>query len=343
MQGSDSATAPPSSRRPGREARAPRRTRSRAQVPPERVTTFHLDPPTRQKVVDWFSSDGIEATCDGERAVILGDPDRTGRLLKIKGAGLNGGAIRFGTPHASRLKAPAFDFDGRMMEDVASGHDNAWLGGASFQQAVTEHRITATLAGLGIPVVPCLGYGHVDSDTHRSWFSVFEWGEGWRTVLPPAVSLEEMAEASERRGRMLVDLACHHDLIGYSAYMSTPDQGYLVKDLHPFRQADPVNMSQLSWAMQLLFCLHIPVLAAMFFARRAGVESLPDGYQASGFRGVLADATSAEHEALRWTIIAPYMLNPAAAFDPLALHAALRRNRIGNALLELCPAKYARF
>jgi hypothetical protein len=275
--------------------------------------------------------------------VVFADADRSGRLLKIKGAGLNGGPVRFGTAHASRLRAPAFDFDGRMMEDVASGHDNAWLGGASFQQAVTEYRITATLAALGIPVVPCLGYGHVGTDTHRSWFSVFEWGEGWVSVRPPEVSVEEMAEASERRGRMLVDLACRHDLIGYCWYLAAPGRGYLVKDLHPFRQSDPVNMSQLSWAMQLLFSLHIPSLSAMVFARRLGIETLPENYQARGFRGALADATTAEHEDLRWTVVAPYMLNPPADFDPVALHAALRRNRIGAAVLDLCPAKYARF
>ena len=49
-----------------------------------------------------------------------------------------------------------------MMEDVASGHDNAYVGGASFQQAATEYRMTQRLASLGYRVVPCLGFGKVE-------------------------------------------------------------------------------------------------------------------------------------------------------------------------------------
>lgn len=321
----------------------PRKVRSRSQLPPDRVETFHLTPAVAQRVRDWFGTAGIEAVPDGERSVRIAHPERPDRLLKIKGAGLNGGPIRFGTTHNSRLKAPVFDFDGRMMEDVASGHDNAWLGGATFQQAVIEHRVTASLAALGIPVVACLGYGHVGTDTHRSWFSVFEWGPDWSPVRPPAISAEQMAEAGERMGRLLVELACRHDLIGYCWYVRAPDRGYLVKDVHPFRQADPVNMSQLSWVMQLIFALHLPCLSAMHFARQAGISDLPENYQARGFRGALADATTAEHDDLRWTVVAPYMLNPPAGFDPGALDAALRRNRIGSALLDLCPPQYARY
>jgi hypothetical protein len=192
--------------------------------------------------------------------------------------------------------------------------------------------------------VPCLGYGHVRNAAQRSWFSVFDWNPEWIAVRPPAVSLEEMAEASERRSRLIVELACRHDLIGYCWYMADREGNYLVKDLHPFRQADPVNMSQLSWVMQVLFALHIPTLSAMAFARRYGDGSArPDNYQARGFRGALADATDAEHEELRWTVVAPYMLKPPAEFDPGALHAALARNRIASALLELCPPQYVRY
>lgn len=319
--------------------------RSKAQVRREQVTTFHLDAATAELVRDWFCTDGVRAVLDGERSVQISHPDWPDRLLKIKGSGFNGGAIRFGTTHASQLKAPVFDFDGRMMEDVASGHDSAWLGGATFQQAVTEYRITGRFADLGIPVVRCLGYGHVESEGRRSWFSVFEWGaEGWISVRPPAVSLEEMASSSERRGRLTVDLARRQDLVGYCWYVSAPGQGYLVKDLHPFRQADPANMSQLSWVMQLIFALHIPTFSAMVFARRYGAGQLPEEYQGRGFRGVLADATTADHEALRWAIVAPYMLKPPGAdFDPGKLHAALRRTRIGDALLDLCPEQFERY
>ena len=68
---------------------------------------------------------------------------------------------------ASGPKAKLFDFDGRMMEDVASGHDNAYVGGATFQQAVIEYRVTQLLASLGYPVVPCLGFGRVEKAVSR--------------------------------------------------------------------------------------------------------------------------------------------------------------------------------
>jgi hypothetical protein len=58
--------------------------------------------------------------------------------------------------------APVFDYDGRMMEDLASGHNNAYAGGASFQQAAVEYRMTQRLASLGYRVVPCLGFGKAE-------------------------------------------------------------------------------------------------------------------------------------------------------------------------------------
>jgi hypothetical protein len=208
---------------------------------------------------------------------------------------------------------------------------------------VVEYRITRRLAALGIPVVPCLGYGHVEKDGLRSWFAVFDQGPGWSAVRPPGVDAEGLAEASERRGRLQVELACRHDLIGYFWYMDTGQGDLMVKDVHPFRQADAMNMSQLSWVMQVIFALHIPALAAMNFARLAGWSELPVNFQGRGFRGALADATTADHEDLRWTIVAPYMLRPPDRFDPGALHAALRRNRISSALLDICPEQYARY
>ena len=88
---------------------------------------------------------------------------------------------------ATGPKAPLFDFDGRMMEDVASGHDNAYVGGATFQQAVIEYRVTQLLASLGYPVVPCLGYGRVERSGLSSWCSVFE-----MQMSPPPASPASM-------------------------------------------------------------------------------------------------------------------------------------------------------
>ena len=67
---------------------------------------------------------------DGRRSVRIAHPSKAGVEIKIKGAGLNGRFIKFGTRRKTGPKAVLFDFDGRMMEDMASGHDNAYAGGA---------------------------------------------------------------------------------------------------------------------------------------------------------------------------------------------------------------------
>jgi hypothetical protein len=79
------------------------------------------------------------------------------------------------------------------MEDVASGHDNAYVGGASFQQATTEYRVTQLLASLGYPVVPCLGFGKVEQAGLASWFSVLELQSDWASIRPPEFRLKLFA------------------------------------------------------------------------------------------------------------------------------------------------------
>src|SRR5262245_56908988 len=88
----------------------------------------------QQNVVrDWYSGRIAALKLDGERSVHLPHPDGGGRVLKLKGAGLSGGPVQFGVYHRTGPKAPVFDFEGRMMEDIAAGHDGAFRGGASFQ------------------------------------------------------------------------------------------------------------------------------------------------------------------------------------------------------------------
>jgi hypothetical protein len=282
-------------------------------------------------------------TLDGDRSVCIEHPEKPGLQLKIKGAGLHGGPIRFGTSHRSNLKAPVFDFDGRMMEDVASGHDNAFLGGASFQQAVVEHRVTRILQELGIRVVPCLGYGRIDNGAQVSWFTVFEWDPSWRSQTVPDCSLDEFATANLAVGKLMLSLAVDHRLIGYCWCVGTPAGDLVIKDLHPFRTADPIVMSQVSWAMQFIFSLHIRSLASLFFPKRAKLENVPEDLQAYPFRAVLPEATRADHDDLRWKVIAPYMLKPPEDFDPRRLVDTLRANRIGAAMLDAAPPDFARF
>jgi hypothetical protein len=240
-------------------------------------------------------------------------------------------------------RAVLFDFDGRMMEDVASGHDNAYVGGASFQQAATEYRVTQLLSSLGYPVVPCLGYGRVEKFGISSWCSVFEMQRDWVNISPPKFSVEEYRATNVALGALLRDLAVKHDLIGYAGYLGTPAGERHIKDLHPFRMADPVSMSQLSWVMQLSFALHIRTLTAMHYTKSRESGIVPDGIQALCFRAILPSATDADHQRLLLELVNPYMLRPPQSFDQRALVAVLRGNPITAAMLELCPAKFERY
>jgi hypothetical protein len=310
----------------------------------QQIEIRHAMGPVAERVRRWFETTRRVGKPDGSRSIRLPHPEKRGFDIKIKGAGLLGGQIRFGRFLRAGPLAPLFDFDGRLMADVASGHDNAYLGGASFQQAATEFAVSRTLAGLGHAVVPCLGYGRVSTKIHDSWFSIFEWDRNWRgSLIPPHVPLEEYLAANVRLGGFLVDLATQHGLIGHCWYIRGAEGSYFLKDLHPFRQADPVSMSQLSWVMQLLFALHIRCQGCSTNMRRAKVENLPVDLEAYPLRAVIPDAVAADHERLKTTIVRPYMRSLPADFSPRTLLAALRENRIGAALLERCPPAYARF
>jgi hypothetical protein len=236
-----------------------------------------------------------------------------------------------------------FDFDGRVMEDVASGHDNAFAGGASFQQAATEYRVTQRLASLGYNVVPCLGFGKVEKAGLVSWFSVFETRHDWAGLKPPKFSMEEYRDGVLALGVLTRDLAVKHDLIGYAWYVVTPDGERVIKDLHPFRMADPISMSQLSWVMQLFYAMHIGAINAILVAKEAKAGKVAEDIQALPFRGILPSVTRSDHEALRWALVVPYILRPREKFDQRELVAVLRGNPITSAMLDLCPEKYERY
>ncbi len=309
----------------------------------DRIELHHIDGVAAELVRAFFTGEVRKFTKDGTRSVRLAHPLKPGVEIKIKGAGLRGRRIRFGTLRNTRPKALVFDYDGRMMEDVAAGHDNAFEGGASFQQAVTEYRVTQLLASLGYEVVPCLGFGKVEKGSLASWFSVFEMQSDWASVAPPEFSLEVYCEANIAMGALLRDLAVRHDLIGHAWYVGTPGGARFIKDLHPFRMADPISMSQISWVMQLFYALHIRALAVMSFAKKANTGVIPDDIQALPFRAILPSASASDHEALRQALVVPYMLHPPEKFDQRDLVAVLRGNPITSAMLELCPAKYERY
>lgn len=307
------------------------------------VEVKHVNEAVAEGVRDWFLGKVEKRRLDGDRSVVIKHPAKKRIRLKIKGAGFRGGPIRFGETHKSMLKAPVFDFDGRFMEDVASGHDTAFLGAATFQQVVTEYRVSAMLKALGFDVVPCIGYGSVTRNGQRAWFSLFECDPLWAGVTVPEFPLEFFIEGNRSAGELMLRLAEKHDLVGYLWYVAKPEGPYIIKDVHPFRQADPVNMSQLSWTMQLIFGLHIRALASLHFPTIARLENVPHDVQATPFRPAYPKASREDHEHMRRTIIAPYMLRAAEGFDSGMLLKALQANPISAAILERCPAKFSRY
>jgi hypothetical protein len=306
-----------------------------------RVTCFHASLAVEALVTEWFANYALPRRLDGLRSVRIAHPDYAGLELKIKGAGYKGGPIKFGTLHDSNLKAAVFDFDGRMMEDVASGHDNAFAGGASFQQTIAEYRMSLFLQRIRFPHILCTAYGKIETDTATSWFSLHDWDPRLVRVTLPAVTPQEFAASLLRAGRELLDLTMRYNIIGNCAYAKMEDKYFFV-DLHYFRQLDAFNVSQISWVMQVIFNLHLIALDVMRFLSDEVASQFPPQVQAYPFRCVLPDATRQDHEHLRWTIVAPYMLRPPPDFSMRALTAALGHNRISCALLELCPREFAR-
>jgi hypothetical protein len=305
---------------------------------------FHHVPEAFRAVVrDWYAGRVEPLTLNGDRAVHLPHPAGGGRVLKLKGAGLKGEPVRIGHLHRSGPAAPVFDFDGRMMEDVASGHDGAPEGGCSFQQAATEYHVTQRLAAAGYPVLDCVGYGRIEKDGQASWFALFDLEPGLTVVTAyPEIPAELWLELTAEVGRAIVDLAVTQDLIGYCWYTLAPDGRRLLRDLHPFRQADPISMSQVSWAMQVFFALHMPSNTHRLRAPGWGDTGMPPDAHVEPFRAVCPDASLADHDALREQLVAPYMLKPPQGFHPERLIAILRENPITAALLDASPPGFAR-
>jgi len=318
--------------------------RPEPRFPIDSVETYHLEPDVAEVVrARMFTGEPKGRMDGGDRSAQFPHPGKPGFEIKIKGAGLSLGQIQFGRRHRSGLKMPLFDFEGRMMEDVASGHDVAWLGGASFQQVTTEYRMAELLASKGYEVLPCLGYGRVTSNGMVSWFSVHEPHADWSSYTLPMLGVEEYSANYEAIGRLQLELAVQHDIVGYAWWIGRVGGPRLLKDLHAFRRADPLNMSQITWTMQLFFALHLQALTVRHSAQKSAPDTAPADFQVAPFRGVYPQVTLAQHEALRRELVAPYMLKPPAEFDMEALLQVLTGNPITAALMEICPPQYSRY
>lgn len=309
--------------------------------PPDRIRHWHLDAEAGHAAERWFGGwvpDGAQR--DGARSVIL--PLESGRLVKIKGAGLRGGQVDFASRRATGPKTLWFDFEGRVAEDVAMGHDAAHPGGATFQQAVTEWRVSGALLEAGERLPPCLGYGRISRGEEVSWFSVFEWSHR----LPPERGWPDISVADFRRrlrmmGETTLRLALTHGLLGFPSAIYDDAGALVIKDLHPFRRASPVNMSQVTFTMHLFHALHIKTSDARLTVAKG--EGMPEGAYLDALRAALPDVTVADHQDAIDRVLLPYMLHPAPGFRVERLVEVLRSNRITARLMELVPPDYARF
>lgn len=310
---------------------------------PLAVECRHMSASTEEIVRQWFEGGIKDFTLDGERSVRFPHPNDKDRIIKIKGAGFKGSSIHFGNRMNSGLRAPVFDYEGRMMDDAASTHDNAFLGGASFQQCAVEHCVTARLQALGYQAVSCVGYGNVVCAGFVSWFSVFEFPADLHGFNPPAITGAEYLDAKYRFGVQVRELATTHGLIGYFWYMRASNGGLFMKDLHPFRHAHPVNMSRISWTMQVFFALHIAALATAHYGKDWGLDDLTEDAPAVTFRAFYPSATKADHDAVRFTLVGQYIRAVPEPFDPDALHHFLNAHALTRSILEACPAGYATY
>lgn len=291
-------------------------------------------------VEQWFISGWDEATVEGGRAALL-TTDAVAGLLKIKGSGSNRGGrsrgVEFGVHHDTGPVAPMFDFDGRMAIDVASGHDEAFIGGATFQQAATEFRMAKLLESMDVPVVPCVGWGSVTDGVDRSWFSLHDTPEDATPARYPHIDRDRHEQLGVDTGRLLLRLATEHHVAGHCWAISSGHQ-LLVKDLHPFRHVDPLSASQLTWAMSVLYGMH---LATRGF--HADPLHPPVGeIDLSVFRCVLPDVTREDHDQFRFSIVQHHMKRPPKNMTVDSLLAVFKASRLATAMLDHAPEAFAR-
>lgn len=305
------------------------------------IEVRHAPPAISQRVRAWFEKPSRIALVDGGRSIHLPHPDKRGYSLKIKGAGYRGGGVKFGTHVASGPTAPRFDFDGRMMVDVASGHNTAFVGGASFQQAATEFFMAQEFARLGIEVVACVGYGRIAHGEHVSWFSIHEWPTGYHDI--GADETETYRLVNLNVSRIILELAQHHNKIGYF-WMAQNAAGHQVAfDLHPFISVDPLNCSQLSWVMQLAFAYSVRCYACEIFSKLSGNQNQHADTAAYPLLAVLPNATQDDYNDLKIRLLKPAKKMVTSNFTAKKLVDLINGTRIGQALMYQCPDNYTRF
>lgn len=330
-------------KQPGNGVEAPNERAARPGGDPSlEVCCEHLDDDIAALVHQWFAGGITEFKLTGERSVYIPYKHNGYSHIKIKGAGMCGGAIRFGQYLQTGPVAPLFDYEGRRMVDVALGHDAAFVGGTSIQQAVTEWKMANTLNQIGYDAVPCLGYGSVSNGKHRSWFAVFQWSDTWLdNIKPPGTTFEEFADLAMQNSRDALDLVLKHNLVGYFWRIRTPDGRQLLKDLHPFRRIDSLNYSRVSWVMQVYHAIHITAISHFMLAEQWFAGEATDEAGLWMIRPFLPEVTKEDWDSLRFKVVAKYMNYEPENFQAKVLQDLLESNPISARLLEICPPDFA--
>ena len=101
--------------------------------------------------------------------------------------------------------------------------------------------------------------------------------------------------------------------------------------------------SQLSWVMQVIFALYVRCRACLHFPAAAGVTDLSPDLAAFPLAPVLPDACHDDYMDLRTLVVKRFMVPSLEQFSSRDLVDALRHTRVGRALLDICPDRYARW
>jgi hypothetical protein len=161
-------------------------------------------------------------------------------------------------------------------------------------------------------------------------------------MIYPDIGIEEWKTLNTTIGDLMFTLSVRHDLIGHCWYHGARDGRYLIRDLHPFRQAEPINMSQVSWVMQVFYAMHLRGNAQRLRALKRKDPLEPHDLHVWQYRAFCPDVRVEDHDELRHHLVEPYMMALPVDFSFERLVALLKRNRITAALMEACPAKFAR-
>lgn len=201
----------------------------------------------------------LDGTCRGERilsgsrsAILPSTSNLRYDGIKVKGCGLDGGAIRFGERHRIEYRLPRYDYEGNCAMDAAKDFHRPFLGGMSFQQARHEFAVAGLLVERGFETLPPLGYGVVRDGKRASWVCLlnapYRRPVSWNETLKDLESVRAAAGFLARTQNRLRELGVFLALDGGQSV----EGRFVRKDLHSAHVAGP-NDSFMSLLCYFLF------------------------------------------------------------------------------------------